>query len=177
MDDKRVEVKHVPVTCISMEEVLDYMRCTIAGKNAKHYTTITNTESMYWAMRDEVHREIIRNATFSLCDGIGVIVAGKSYGYDIPRLHGPDYMLECCRYGVQHGWRHFLVGGRKGVGLKLARRLEEKCPGFIAAGTYCPPFRKLTGEEGNEMIDLINESEADIVWIGLGLLKQERWIE
>jgi len=77
MDDKRVEVKHVPVTCISMEQVLEYMRGTIANKNEKHYTSITNTESMYCAMRDEVHREIIRNATFSLCDGVRVVLAGE----------------------------------------------------------------------------------------------------
>jgi N-acetylglucosaminyldiphosphoundecaprenol N-acetyl-beta-D-mannosaminyltransferase len=177
MDDKRVEVRHVPVTCISMEQVLEYMHGTIANKNVKHYTSITNTESMYWAVRDEVHREIIRNATFSLCDGVGVVIAGKFYGYDIPRLHGPDYMLECCKYGVKHGWRHFFLGGKDGVGLTLAKRLEEKFPGFITAGTYCPPFRELTGEEENKMINLINESNADIVWVGLGLLKQERWIK
>lgn len=176
MNHRKVEVKNVPITCISMEEVLDYMRGTISENDTKHYTTITNSESMYWAMRDEVHRGIIRSATFSLCDGVGVIVAGKSYGYDIPRLHGPDYMLECCRYGVQHGWRHYFVGGREGVGIKLAKKLKEKCPGLIAAGAYCPPFRELTGEEKNRMIHLINESNADIVWIGLGLLKQERWI-
>lgn len=45
------------------------------------------------------------------------------------------------------------------------------------AGTLCPPFRELTGEEEDKMIDLINESNADIVWVGLGLLKQERWIK
>jgi N-acetylglucosaminyldiphosphoundecaprenol N-acetyl-beta-D-mannosaminyltransferase len=177
MDDKRVEVKNVPVTCISMEQVLEYMRGTIKNKSEKHYTSITNTESMYWAMRDEVHREIIRNATFSLCDGAGVVLAGKFYGYNIPRLHGPDYMLECCKYGVQHGWRHFFLGGKEGVGSSLAKRMREEFPGFIAAGTYHPPFRELTGEEENKMFDLINESNADIVWVGLGLLKQERWIK
>ncbi|MBA7712706.1 N-acetylglucosaminyldiphosphoundecaprenol N-acetyl-beta-D-mannosaminyltransferase [subsurface metagenome] len=108
---------------------------------------------------------------------IGVAIAGKFYGYNIPRLHGPDYMLACCKYGVQHGWRHFFLGGKDGVGVTLAKRLEEKFPGFVTAGTYCPPFRELTGEEENKMINLINESNADIVWVGLGLLKQERWIK
>lgn len=92
MDDKRVEVKHVPVTCISMEHVLGYMRQTITNKSEKHSTNITNTESMYLAMRDEVHREIIRNATFSLCDGVGVVLAGKIYGYNTPhRQHVRTY--------------------------------------------------------------------------------------
>ncbi|MHA2043546.1 MAG: WecB/TagA/CpsF family glycosyltransferase [Planctomycetota bacterium] len=177
MDDKRVEVKNVPVTCIRMEQVLEYMRGTIVNKNERHYTSITNTESMYWAVRDQVHRDIICNATFSLCDGVGVVIAGKFYGYDIPRLHGPDYMLECCKYGVQHGWRHFFIGGKDDTAGILAMRMEEKFPGFISAGTYRPPFRKLTGEEEDKMIDLINDSNADIVWIGLGLLKQERWIK
>ena len=44
------------------------------------------------------------------------------------------------------------------------------------AGTLCPPFRELIGEEEKKMIDLIKESNADIVWVGLGAPKQEKWM-
>lgn len=177
MNDNRVEIKHVPVSCVSMEQILEFMHCAISDRGQKHYTSITNTESMYWAVKDAVHLEIINGSTFSLCDGVGVVIAGKFYGYNIPRVHGPDYMLECCKYGTSHNWRHFFLGGKEGVGLELAKRMEEAFDGFITAGMYCPPFRELSVDEENKMIDLINESKPDIVWVGLGLLKQERWIK
>ena len=41
---------------------------------------------------------------------------------------------------------------------------------------HSPPFRQLTPEEDQKIIDLINEAKPDIIWVGLGLLKQERWI-
>ena len=47
---------------------------------------------------------------------------------------------------------------------------------MISAGTYCPPFRPLTEEEDQAVIDMIHKSKADIVWVGLGLLKQEKWV-
>ena len=56
-------------------------------------------------------------------------------------------------------------------------KLTEKYPGLIAAGSYSPPFRELTPEEDQIVIDLINEAKPDILWVGLGLLKQERWVE
>jgi N-acetylglucosaminyldiphosphoundecaprenol N-acetyl-beta-D-mannosaminyltransferase len=59
----------------------------------------------------------------------------------------------------------------------LATRLKARFPELEIAGTFCPPFRVMTLEEEEEMIREINESNADVIWVGLGLLKQERWIE
>ena len=54
--------------------------------------------------------------------------------------------------------------------------MEEHYPGVLVAGMYSPPFRKLTEEEDAEIICMINESQADFVWIGLGAPKQECWM-
>jgi N-acetylglucosaminyldiphosphoundecaprenol N-acetyl-beta-D-mannosaminyltransferase len=58
----------------------------------------------------------------------------------------------------------------------MAARLKAALPGLMVCGTYCPPFRELSPEEDDEIVQRINESRPDIVWVGLGLLKQERWI-
>jgi N-acetylglucosaminyldiphosphoundecaprenol N-acetyl-beta-D-mannosaminyltransferase len=47
---------------------------------------------------------------------------------------------------------------------------------MISAGTYCPPFRDLTPSEDAQICERITDTRPDIVWVGLGLLKQERWI-
>lgn len=96
-------------------------------------------------------------------------------GYRIPRLYGPDLMLNCCKYGVERKWRHFFYGGKKGLPELLSKRLTEKFPG-LTVGTYSPPFRQLAPEEDKSIINHIHKANPDILWVGLGLLKQERWI-
>ena len=173
---KIANVLDVPFSCCSFADILREMDSAIINNLFGGYISITNTESTYHAMRIASHCQYIQNATFSCCDGIGVLLAGKLLGNKIPRLHGPDLMLECCEYGVDKKWRHFFYGGKKGVPELLMEKLTEKYPGLIAAGSYSPPFRELTPEEDQVVIDLINEASPDILWVGLGLLKQERWV-
>ena len=179
---KKETIRHVervcgiPVSCTSFEEILSEMNEAIQERSSTQCISITNTESMYHALRIPEHLDYIRNATFSLCDGIGVVIAGWFWGLRIQRLNGPILMLKCCEYGVSKGWRHFFYGGKDGIADLMAEKLTEKFPGLITAGMYCPPFRPLTPDEDQEVVDLINKSRPDIVWVGLGLLKQEKWI-
>jgi N-acetylglucosaminyldiphosphoundecaprenol N-acetyl-beta-D-mannosaminyltransferase len=172
----RAEVLSVPFTCCSFDDILSAIGSTIAGQEIGHAICITNTESMYHALRLPDHLRFIQNADFSCCDGVGVVLAGKMLGYNIPRLHGPDLMIACCEYGIEKTWRHFFYGGKEGIPELLARNLTEKFPGLITAGTYSPPFRPLTPEEDEEIVSRINSAQPDIIWVGLGLLKQEKWI-
>ena len=170
-----VKILGVPLSCCSFSDVLKDMDNAIKNQSGS-YICITNTESIYHATRIPTHFDYINNARFSCCDGIGVVLAGKMLGYDIPRLYGPDLMLKCCEYGIDRKWRHFFYGGKRGVPELLSKRLTEKFPGLITAGTYSPPFRQLTPEEDKSIINQINKASPDILWVGLGLLKQERWI-
>ena len=152
------------------------MDCAIKIRRSGGYISITNTESMYHALRISSHFQYINNADFSCCDGVGVVLAGKMLGVTIPRLHGPDLMLECCEYGIDKKWRHFFYGGKEKVPELLSKKLKEKFPGLIVSGTYSPPFRQLSRDEDEVIIGQINETNPDILWVGLGLLKQEKWI-
>jgi N-acetylglucosaminyldiphosphoundecaprenol N-acetyl-beta-D-mannosaminyltransferase len=58
----------------------------------------------------------------------------------------------------------------------MVEELKKKYPKLVSVGTYCPPFRPLTPLEDRQVIQTINKAKPDIVWIGLGLLKQEKWI-
>jgi N-acetylglucosaminyldiphosphoundecaprenol N-acetyl-beta-D-mannosaminyltransferase len=118
----------------------------------------------------------IQNAQHSLCDGVGVIVAGWFWGARIKRYNGPVLLLDCVQRGAQEGWRHFYLGGKPGVAGEMAKRLEARFPGTRCVGSHCPPFRDLSAEENAELSETINRAEPDIVWVGLGLLKQEQWI-
>ena len=166
----------VPVHCWPHENVLEEMGRNIIGPREPRYISITNTESMYHARRIPAHREYIEKARFSLCDGIGVVIGGWMEGKRVLRFNGPNLMLKSCQYGVAQGWRHFFCGGREGVAELLSNNLTRQFPGMITAGFYSPPFRNLTEEEETNMIQRIKDARPDIVWVGLGLLKQEAWI-
>lgn len=58
----------------------------------------------------------------------------------------------------------------------LAERLTARFPGLAVAGTYSPPFRELAADEDAQVVERINAAGPDIVWVGLGTPKQERWM-
>jgi len=85
-------------------------------------------------------------------------------------------MFEYCRHGLQKGRKHFFYGGAEGIAELLKAKLTEQFPNLIVAGTYCPPFRKLTDEEEEDVKRRIEESGAEMVWVGLGAPKQDIWM-
>jgi N-acetylglucosaminyldiphosphoundecaprenol N-acetyl-beta-D-mannosaminyltransferase len=71
----------------------------------------------------------------------------------------------------------YLYGGRnQGALMQLARNLRLRYPGIQIVGGYSPPFRPLTAEEESEVAREINHSGADVVWVGIGVPKQEKWM-
>lgn len=166
----------LPISLDSPADVLKHIDQAIKTGEGGGHISITNTESMYHGLRIAEHGNYIKRAAFSLCDGVGVIVAGLAWGYRVHRFNGPVLQLECAQYGVSRGWRHFFYGGKDGVAEEMARRLKAQFPGLIVCGTHQPPFRALSAKEKAQVIAEINDSKPDIVWVGLGLLKQEKWI-
>jgi N-acetylglucosaminyldiphosphoundecaprenol N-acetyl-beta-D-mannosaminyltransferase len=76
----------------------------------------------------------------------------------------------------QRGWTQYFYGGADGVAEKLRDNFTAKHPGLKVAGVYSPPYRALTAEEDQEIVDRLNEAGPDIIWVGLGAPKQERWM-
>ena len=142
-----------------------------------HYITITNPHSVLLCHRDAEMGQATAGASMTLPDGVGIILAARLLGHPhCGRITGPNLMLDLCDRGRERGYRHFFYGGAEGVADALADRLAEKYPGLDIAGTYCPPFRKLSEREDRTAIDQINAAKPDIVWVGLGAPKQEKWM-
>jgi N-acetylglucosaminyldiphosphoundecaprenol N-acetyl-beta-D-mannosaminyltransferase len=173
---KQATVVGIPVSRDAPEAVLANVAARIRSRKPGGHISITNTESMYHALRRPAHMQYIKEAVYSLCDGVGVIIAGWFWGARIRRYNGPIFQLDCVERGVREGWRHFYLGGKPGVAEQMAKNFAASYPGTLCVGTYSPPFRPLTDEEDRALVELINRAQPDFVWVGLGLLKQERWI-
>lgn len=142
-----------------------------------HYVTITNPHSVMLCHRDEQMRKATAGAGLTVPDGIGIIIAANLLGYKSKgRVTGPTLMLKLCDWGRKYGYRHFFYGGAEGIADRLAARLSNIYPGLEIAGTYCPPFRELPANEDEFIIEKINATNPDIVWVSLGAPKQEKWM-
>jgi N-acetylglucosaminyldiphosphoundecaprenol N-acetyl-beta-D-mannosaminyltransferase len=93
------------------------------------------------------------------------------------RVYGPELMSRACERGAQTPHRFYLYGGRnQGALVQLALNLRRCYPGVKIVGGYSPPHRPLTDEEQDAVAQEINRSDADVVWVGIGVPKQEKWM-
>jgi N-acetylglucosaminyldiphosphoundecaprenol N-acetyl-beta-D-mannosaminyltransferase len=86
-------------------------------------------------------------------------------------------MERACARAARSGQRFFLYGGRnQGALAQLARSLRLRHPGLRIVGGYAPPFRALSDAEEEAVAAEIERSGADVVWVGIGVPKQEKWM-
>ena len=129
------------------------------------------------ARRDPEFKTIMNSSDLMVPDGISLVLVGRCHGFNLPkRVTGTDLMWEFCKQSSRSGYSNFFYGDTEETLMALVDKLGKSFPDLIIGGTYSPPFRPLTANEEAEQIDLINQSGADVIWVGLGLPKQERWI-
>jgi N-acetylglucosaminyldiphosphoundecaprenol N-acetyl-beta-D-mannosaminyltransferase len=86
-------------------------------------------------------------------------------------------MGRACARAASTGQRLYLYGGRDQAALlKLALSLRQTYPGIKIVGGYSPPHRPLTGPERADVVAEINAARPDVVWVGIGVPKQEKWM-
>jgi len=92
------------------------------------------------------------------------------------RVYGPALTLKVCEYAEVHGLRVGFYGGSEKSLASLVSELKRRYPAVQIVYSYSPPFRKLTPEEDAHVRQEIENSGAQIVFVGLGCPKQERWM-
>jgi len=145
--------------------------------NSGSYFCLTNIHGVMESHRDMELRQTLNNATGVFADGMGTACALKYLGYMFKdRVRGKDLMVMLCEYAARKGFRIFLYGNTNETLEKLKNVLTTLFPGLVICGSYSPPFRELTREEDEEVVRMINDSKADILFVSLGAPKQEKWM-
>jgi N-acetylglucosaminyldiphosphoundecaprenol N-acetyl-beta-D-mannosaminyltransferase len=173
---QRVNILGVSVNAIDMSIAVGAVRQWI-DKDDRNFVCVTGVHGVIESYRDPTLRKIHNAAGLVTPDGMPLVWLGRMMGFaQIKRVYGPDLMLAMCEYSIGRAYSHFLYGGGPEVPEKLAEELKDRFPGLKVAGTYSPPFRELTPDEDEGVIEMINDSGAQIVWIGLSTPKQEKWM-
>ena len=172
----RVNILGVGISAVNMDLALKLIEAWIARRQS-HYVCVAPVHSVLECQRDPELRRIHNASGITTPDGMPLVWLSRLHGYHyVDRVYGPDLMLALCERSAEAGYRHFFYGGAKGVPEELAANLQHRFPGLAVVGTYSPPFRPLTSEEDDQAVQMINEVSPDVIWIGLGSPKQERWM-
>ncbi|CAA9494766.1 MAG: N-acetylmannosaminyltransferase [uncultured Solirubrobacteraceae bacterium] len=167
----------VPLALTDYEKTLDWIDA-MAGSGSRGYVCVAAVHTVMAFQEDPELREAVLGSDLTVPDGQPLVWAMNALGHDLPsRVYGPELMDRACARGAETGMRFYLYGGRnQGALVQLALNLRRRHPGLKIVGGYAPPFRNLSAEEEAWVVEDINRSGADVVWVGIGVPKQEKWM-
>jgi N-acetylglucosaminyldiphosphoundecaprenol N-acetyl-beta-D-mannosaminyltransferase len=147
------------------------------ARRQRGYVCVSNVHSVMEARRDASLRAVFNGAGLAVPDGMPLVWVGRLRGCrDVRRVYGPDLTLQLCERAARGAYACYFYGGGPGVAERLAETLSRRFPGLRVVGAEAPPFRPLTPEEDEEAVRRINAASPDVVFVGLGCPKQERWM-
>lgn len=165
-----------PIDVITWDVALSQLS-TWAMHHESRYVCICNVHSVVTSSKDEEFCRVVDEADMSTPDGAPVAWMLRRLGYvEQQRINGPDLMWRYCERAQIRNESLFFYGSTVGTLEKLKVKLLDAFPHLKIAGTISPPFRTLTAEEDDVVVEQINSSGAGVVWVSLGCPKQELWM-
>ena len=174
---RRCDVLGIPMAMTDYSGAMEVMDQMVAQREPG-WVCAAAVHSVMVAQDDPLMRKALTDSVITVSDGMPIVWAANMLGEDLPnRVYGPELMHRYCSRCVEQGHRVWLYGGRdQGALVQLALTLRKKHPGIKIVGGYSPPFRPLTDEEDNAIADQINQARPDVLWVGIGVPKQEKWM-
>jgi N-acetylglucosaminyldiphosphoundecaprenol N-acetyl-beta-D-mannosaminyltransferase len=172
-----VEVLGIPLGLTDYESALDWIDETVESGD-RAYVCVCNVHAVMAAAEDPELQSALLNSDLNVPDGQPLVWAMNALGHSLrDRVYGPELMARSCARAATSGQRLYLYGGRnQGALVQLALNLRQRYPGVKIVGGYSPPHRPLSDEERVAVIREINGSRPDVVWVGIGVPKQEKWM-
>ena len=164
------------INVTNMDDTIGYLFSHLEEMRGQ-YICVSNVHTTVMAYRDPEYQNVQNSAAMALPDGQPLSMVSRRRGYkDARRVPGPDLMPEIIERGIKHGFRHYFYGSSDETLSRLKEQLLKSFPDMQIAGMYAPPFRSLTVAEDEDVINQINDTHPDFVWVALGAPKQEKWM-
>ena len=177
---KRVCLDRVEIDLLSFDEAADRILALATIPYTRvHQIATVNAQFVSAAHLDTRLADIIRNADFSVADGVPLVWASRLLGIPLPgRVNGTDLMVRLCKEAARGGQSVYFMGGHPGSAQLAAGTLSQQYPGLNIAGIDCPPFGFTDDPVLDEQAcEKIREARPDIVFVALGMPKAEFWIQ
>jgi N-acetylglucosaminyldiphosphoundecaprenol N-acetyl-beta-D-mannosaminyltransferase len=176
-DVRTREILGLPIAMTDYERAMDVMDGMVARRE-RGYVCAVAVHAVMVAQRDEEMRRALLGSTLTVPDGMPLVWAANMLGENLPqRVYGPELMRRYSQRCATQGHRVWLYGGRdQGHLVQLALRLRQHHSEIKIVGGYAPPFRPLTLDEEDTIAEQINQAKPDVLWVGIGVPKQEKWM-
>lgn len=173
---KKGSVLGVNYTISTIAEAVFYVRHHL-DKIKGQYICFSNVHTTVMAHDRIDVMEAENSSAFTFTDGAPVARALRHQEEsEAIRMAGPDFMREMLISSMDGKTSHYFYGSSEETLKALKDNIEKTYPGVVVKGYYSPPFRELSEDEDKQMIDMISAADADIIWVGLGAPRQEKWM-
>ncbi len=171
--DGRLPILDIWVDPVTTDQALAYVRHVVETGDRPHSIFAVNPEKNFSVPKNPILWQTFRVADLLIPDGIGIVLAARIlYGARMKRVPGVEFMLEICRLAAARGYRVFIYGAKEETSKKAVDELIRRYPGLKVVGRANGYVRD---EEMPQLIDRINTSGAEILFLALGSPKQEQW--
>jgi N-acetylglucosaminyldiphosphoundecaprenol N-acetyl-beta-D-mannosaminyltransferase len=173
---EQVSFLGITIHNISLQDALSEIEQFIE-KNNKGLVITPNAHHIYIIHKDKEFKRLYREADLILSDSVPLVWASKLLGNPVKeRVPGSDIFPNFCKVASQKKYKIFLLGSAPGIAQKAASILENQNPGLSIVNTYSPPIGFENDPRENEKIfKLISQAEPDVLFVGLGSPKGEKW--
>ncbi len=173
-DHDRIQILGLPVDAITYEQWLALIDRWINDDQRVYHVCTTNPEFMMVAQEDVNFRNILTRADLCVPDGVGLLWAAKRKHTPLPtRVTGSDGVPIIAEHAAQAGWKLFFLGAGDGIAEQAANILRAKHPKLQIVGTYAG---SPAPDEEDTIVQIINQSDADILFVAYGAPSQDKWI-
>jgi N-acetylglucosaminyldiphosphoundecaprenol N-acetyl-beta-D-mannosaminyltransferase len=173
----RIKFMNTDIDNLTMAETLNEIEKLIQKKICSYVVT-PNVDHIVRLEKDEELQKVYKNASLILTDGKPLIWISKWYKTPIKeKISGSDLFPRVCQLAANKNYTMYLLGAAEGVADTAARNLMKKYPGLNIVGTYSPPFGfEKNEQEMNKIKTQIQDVHPDILIVGLGCPKQEKFM-
>jgi N-acetylglucosaminyldiphosphoundecaprenol N-acetyl-beta-D-mannosaminyltransferase len=172
----RVPVVGTPISATTIDELL-----RLVDERPADWATVVafcNVHSVMTARKRTDVAEALRQADVAAPDGMPVAWGLRAAGIrNQPRVDGPTFLQRALRYGADRDWKHYFFGSTPDTLARVVEVARSSVPDIRIVGSVSPPFLEPTDEDIVEAAEQIVSSGADVVWVGLGMPKQELWMQ
>lgn len=173
----RIKFLNIEIDNLTMTEAVNEIDKLIINKKPSYVVT-PNVDHIVNLEVDNEFREVYKNADLILTDGMPLIWISKLKSTPIKeKVSGSDLFPKVCELAVKKSYKIFLLGAAEGIADKAAQNLKDKYNGLNIVGTYSPSYGfEKNEEEINKIINIVNQANPDILAVGVGAPKQEKFI-
>lgn len=166
------DVLGIPISAVSLDAANELIH-EWANDDISRFIFVRDVHGIMQAQKDPELMKLHHQASLVTPDGMPLVWLGRWKGYNVSRTCGPDLLEHVLKKSDFSGLRHYFFGGKSGVVQSLEATFVNRFRNLRIVGIATPPMSQMTKIEVQAAAKDIQNSKADVVWIGISSPKQE----